>query len=196
MTLQRPLVFMFPEAIVFWSVFLWVFLPEIRLVRRATKSLPGEQDAGTARLIIVTDLVAQFAGFAASSLPWLVIPWPRIALYAGTGLLLAGSLLRKYCFRALGKYFTGAVAVSANQSVIDHGPYRWIRHPAYTGGFIMFLGVGVALGSWLSIAVLLLIPCYAYIRRVAAEERALLTTLGEPYRAYMARTKRFVPFVF
>ena len=196
MSLYRPLVFVFPEAIVFWIVFLWVFLPEIRLVRRATKSLPGGQDAGTARLIIVTDFVAQFAGFAASFLPWLVIPWPRAALYVGTGLLLAGSLLRKYCFRTLGKYFTGAVAVSADQSVIDHGPYRWIRHPAYTGGFIMFLGVGVALGNGVSISILLLVPCYAYIRRVRAEEDALLTTIGDPYRAYMARTKRFVPFVF
>jgi len=52
----------------------------------------------------------------------------------------------------------------------------------------MFLGLGLALGNWLSLIIFLLEICYVYSRRVQAEEKALLGTLGEPYRAYMART--------
>jgi protein-S-isoprenylcysteine O-methyltransferase Ste14 len=117
-------------------------------------------------------------------------------LYAGTGLLVAGSLLRRYCFRTLGKYFTAAVTISTDQPVIDKGPYRWIRHPGYAAGFVVFLGIGLALGNWLSLIIFFVEICYVYGRRVKAEEKALLGTIGEPYRAYMARTKRFIPFIF
>jgi protein-S-isoprenylcysteine O-methyltransferase Ste14 len=96
----------------------------------------------------------------------------------------------------LGKYFTAAVTVSADQPVIDKGPYHWIRHPGYTAGFVVFLGIGLALGNWLSLIIFFLEICYVYSRRVKAEEKAMLDTIGEPYRAYMARTKRFIPFIF
>ena len=85
---------------------------------------------------------------------------------------------------------------SADQPIIDKGLYRWIWHPGHTAGFIMFLGIGLALGNWLSLIIFFLEIWYVYSRRVKAKEKALLDTIGEPYRAYMARTKRFIPFVF
>ena len=60
----------------------------------------------------------------------------------------------------------------------------------------MFLGIGLALGNWLSLIIFLLEIWYVYSRRVKAEAKALLDTIGVPYRAYMARTKQFIPFVF
>ena len=59
----------------------------------------------------------------------------------------------------------------------------------------MFIGIGLALCSWISLAILFFAHCYLYGRRVAVEERALLDTLGAPYREYMSRTRRFIPFV-
>jgi protein-S-isoprenylcysteine O-methyltransferase Ste14 len=59
----------------------------------------------------------------------------------------------------------------------------------------MFTGIGIALGNWISAAVLFLVHCLLYGIRVSVEERALLATLGEPYRDYMSRTKRFIPHV-
>jgi len=194
--MPKPMLFTSPEAPLFWVVYLWAFVPEIRIVLQALKGGAGAQDAGTTRLIATINMVAQWAAVAASFLPWLVMSRPRAAFYAGTGLLIVGSLLRRYCFRLLGKYFTGAVIAKADQPVIERGPYRWIRHPSYTAGLIMFFGIGVALGHWVSVAILVLAPCCAYLRRVEVEERALLSSIGEPYRAYMARTKRFVPFVY
>ena len=110
--------------------------------------------------------------------------------------MLAGSLLRRHCFRMLGSSFTGAVVVSPEQTVVERGAYRYVRHPSYTAGAIIFLGVGLALANWISIAVLMTIVPIVYGYRVVVEERALADVIGEPYRQYMCRTKRFVPLVF
>lgn len=59
----------------------------------------------------------------------------------------------------------------------------------------MHAGLGLALTNWISFALLTIVPAVLYWIRVSVEERALLDTIGEPYRAYMARTKRFIPFV-
>ncbi len=190
-----PPVFEYLEAILFWVIFAWVFIPEILLTLKGPHP-SSSQDAGTFRLIDTASDVALFLAFVLAFLPGFAVPYPRLALYVGSGFLLAGGLLRRSCFRALGRYFTAIVTVLPEQPVIDTGPYRWIRHPGYTAAFVIYFGLGLALGSWLSLAVLFLTACLVYNRRVQAEEKALLNTLGEPYRAYMRRTKRFIPFLF
>jgi protein-S-isoprenylcysteine O-methyltransferase Ste14 len=194
--MHEPPVFAYDEAILFWIVLIWAFYPEILHSGIVAGAPTNRQDAGTLRLINVGSNIALLLAFAASFLPWLPLPYPRLALDAGIVLLAAGSLLRRYCFRILGEHFTAAVTVRTGQPVIDRGPYRWIRHPGYTAGFIMFLGIGLALGNWLGLAIFFLEIVVVYSQRIKAEEKALLDTLGEPYRAYMARTKRFIPFVF
>jgi protein-S-isoprenylcysteine O-methyltransferase Ste14 len=194
--MHEPPIFAYDEAILFWIVLIWAFYPEILHSGIVAGAPANRQDAGTLRLINMGSNVALLLAFAASFLPWLTLPYPRLALDAGIVLLAAGSLLRRYCFRILGGYFTAAVTVRAGQPVIDSGPYRWIRHPGYTAGFIMFLGISLAFGNWLSLAIFALEIGIVYSRRISAEEKALLDTLGEPYRAYMARTKRFIPFIF
>jgi protein-S-isoprenylcysteine O-methyltransferase Ste14 len=86
-------------------------------------------------------------------------------------------------------------AGSAGQPVITRGAYRWVRHPAYIGGILMFAGIGVALASWGSFAILVVAAIVVYGYRVRVEERALVQTIGEPYGAYMKTHKRLVPFV-
>ena len=194
--MHEPPVFAYGEAILFWLVLIWAFYPEILHSGIVAGARSNPQDAGTLRLINVGSNVALLLAFAASFLPWLILPYPHLALGAGIVLLAAGGMLRRLCFRILGEYFTAAVTVRAGQPVIDRGPYRWIRHPGYAAGFIMFLGIGLALGNWLGLAIFFLEIVVVYSQRVKAEEKALLDTLGEPYRAYMARTKRFIPFVF
>jgi protein-S-isoprenylcysteine O-methyltransferase Ste14 len=191
-----PPIFVYPEAIIFWIVFIWFFYLEFQHSRIVAGTLSTSQDAGTHRLINVGTKIALFLAFTVSFLPWFVISNQRIALDAGTGLLIVGDLFRQYCIRILGKCFTAAVIVIADQPVIEDGPYHWVRHPGYAAVFIVFLGIGFALGNWLSLIIFFIEVCFVYRRRVIVEEKALLNTIGEPYRAYMARTKRFIPFIF
>lgn len=120
----------------------------------------------------------------------------KIWFAAGLLVLLLGRLLRMHCWKMLGKHFTGDVRASADQPVIEDGAYRWVRHPSYTGGIVMYLGTGIALTNWLSAALMFLAGAVGYVYRVGVEERALQANLGGRYQEYMRRTKRFVPFVF
>jgi len=60
---------------------------------------------------------------------------------------------------------------------------------------MMFIGIGLALGSWLSFALLTIATIATYAYRVTVEERVLLETLGEPYGRYLKQRKRFIPYV-
>jgi protein-S-isoprenylcysteine O-methyltransferase Ste14 len=79
--------------------------------------------------------------------------------------------------------------------VIEAGPYRYIRHPSYTGALITVIGLGLALGNWASIVAMLACISAGYAYRIHVEEAALVSALGQPYREYMSRTARLVPFV-
>lgn len=184
-----------PLAIPFWIVFFFAFVREGRVIRGAIGNPPCEQDHGTFRALMIGSPVTMLVAAGVSLLPWLAIEHSVAALVAGMGLLVCGAVLRRLCFNALGQSFTGTVLVSRGQRLVQDGVYRLIRHPSYTAAFLMFTGIGFALGSWISVAILFLVHCYLYGVRVSVEERALLETLGEPYREYMARTKRFIPFV-
>lgn len=188
-----PPVFTHLLAIPFWLAFFWSFGGERAVIKKARTEASDAQDEGTMQLILVGNSVAMLAASVSAFAPWFVIPKARICLLVGAGLMVAGGILRRICFRTLGEYFSGVVQARADQPVIDFGPYRWIRHPSYTAGFLLFLGFGFGLASWLSVAILLLVNVYVYSRRVAVEERVLVDTIGEPYREYMRRTKRFIP---
>ena len=192
-----PLPFAWPYALAFWGAVVWAFAPEWRIIRRARAAGPNPQDAGSLRGIMLGNQLAMLLGFAlALRTPGAALArHPEVALWTGVAIVVAGSLLRRHCFRMLGESFTGEVYVYPDQPLVQRGAYRWVRHPSYTAGMLMFAGIGVALGNWLSLAALAVIPAAAYAYRVWAEERALVETIGEPYRAYMRRTKRFVPWV-
>lgn len=80
---------------------------------------------------------------------WYLGTW---ATWFGSALVLGGTIFRQWAIRTLGRYFTRQVLVSADQTVVENGPYRWVRHPSYTGATLQAAGVGFALGSWPSVA--------------------------------------------
>jgi protein-S-isoprenylcysteine O-methyltransferase len=124
------------------------------------------------------------------------IPGMRTELFlAGIALMWVGMGFRYYAMRVLGRYFTFQVDVHSGQTVIEAGPYRYIRHPSYTGALITVIGLGLALGNWASLVGMLLCISIGYAYRIRVEEAALVNALGQPYREYMSRTARLVPFV-
>jgi protein-S-isoprenylcysteine O-methyltransferase Ste14 len=192
---MRPLVSVWPYALVFWLVFVWAYAPEFSLNRRS-RSLADAQDAGSFRLVMSLQIVTLAAGFTiAFTGRFGALPSPQLWFWLGLGAMIAGSLLRRHCFRMLGPSFTAVVVVRPDQDVVDRGAYRWVRHPSYTAGALMLGGMTLALGNWVSVAVVMTAVVMTYGYRVRVEERALVATLGEPYRAYMRRTKRFIPMV-
>ena len=78
---------------------------------------------------------------------------------------------------------------------MDNGPYKLIRHPSYTGGLLILIGLGLALQSWGAVLITLLILSLAYGYRIHVEEKLLVTELGDEYIDYMKRTKRLIPYI-
>jgi protein-S-isoprenylcysteine O-methyltransferase len=111
-------------------------------------------------------------------------------------LFLGGLALRWYSVGYLGRYFTVNVSISTEHKLIDSGPYRYIRHPSYTGALLAFVGLGFCFGNWLSIVLLTLPMTAAFLWRIHVEERALTEALGENYRAYVRRTNALIPFIY
>jgi protein-S-isoprenylcysteine O-methyltransferase Ste14 len=74
---------------------------------------------------------------------------PFLAL--GSALIVSGALLRLYCYSALGKHFTFETGIAKNHTLVKTGPYRFVRHPSYTGAVLAYLGLLCyygAPGSW------------------------------------------------
>ncbi|HUC75573.1 MAG TPA: isoprenylcysteine carboxylmethyltransferase family protein [Vicinamibacterales bacterium] len=195
--MTRLVVYTWPYALFFWAALWWAFAPEFRLISRRREPSATPQDAHSKRIIAVGQGLATFAAFAiAATVQSATLAHPLWSFWVGLSAIVGGSLLRRHCRRMLGSSFTGAVIVNPDQSVVDRGAYHYVRHPSYTAGTIMFLGIGLALANWIGLAVLVGAVSIVYGYRVDVEERALVTVIGDPYRRYMSRTKRFVPLLF
>jgi protein-S-isoprenylcysteine O-methyltransferase len=117
------------------------------------------------------------------------------APYAGAALVLTGLGLRWWAVRTLGPLFTRDVRVEERQQVVDAGPFRWMRHPSYTGLVLELAGLGLAVRSSLSFVLIVALAITTVLYRVRIEERALVDSLGDEYVRYARRVRRFVPFV-
>ncbi len=120
--------------------------------------------------------------------------WPIFVI--GVVIVMLGVALRQWAVHSLGRFFTVQVRVRSGQTVVDTGPYRWVRHPSYTAIIISFVGIGVALENWVSLAVLVVVPTIGLVVRIHVEERALLDALGEPYRHFATSRARLIPKVW
>lgn len=110
-------------------------------------------------------------------------------------MIVGGMAFRAYAILTLGRYFTRAVRAHVGQTVVQRGPYRYIRHPSYTGLLVALVGVALTLSNWVGLAALLLCAGAGCAYRIAVEERELRRTLGDEYIAYMRRTRRLIPFI-
>jgi protein-S-isoprenylcysteine O-methyltransferase len=183
----------------FWCAYvLWVLLETIWSFTKRAGDRSKTRDRGSFPLLLGLLYIAVGLDFCfAFVLPQAAITWHRTAVFwVGIFLMLAGEALRYSAVATLGRFFTFSVAVHAGQTVVQSGPYRYIRHPSYTGGLLTLAGVGLALGNWAGLAVLLGLMGVAYGYRMRVEESALVESLGESYREYRMRTKRLVPFLF
>jgi protein-S-isoprenylcysteine O-methyltransferase Ste14 len=185
-------------APIFWGTFLlWMILELIASRTKRSGDRSQARDRGSYGLIVILLFVGLTADFTLSArLPQAAISWRRgLVFFSGIGLMLAGVAFRWWAIATLGKFFTFDVAIQSSQKVIDSGPYRYIRHPSYTGALITLIGIGLGLGNWAGLLALMGCMAIAYSYRISVEEKALIAALGEPYKQYIQRTRRIIPFL-
>jgi len=189
------------------GMLLAILLISERLLMRGRLSGDRERtaDRGSLRLLLVVIMASIILAWAAArlfpqaslaSLFDLDAPAARHIYEAGLGVFAAGVGLRWLAIAWLGRLFTFDVAIAADHRVIDTGPYRLIRHPAYTGSLLSYVGLGLCAGNAVSLVVLVVPIAAAFLRRIAIEEAALASALGPDYLDYMGRTKRLIPLIY
>lgn len=194
---MTPLPFVWPYALLFWAVLIWAYVPEFRIVRSARRN-QGAADSRSLQLILRGQSLASLVSYPLAWIPALQfsILHRAAVFFIGIATIFAGSLLRRHCWRMLGGSFTGDVQATPDQAIVTRGAYRFVRHPSYTAGIMLNAGVGIALGSWASTVLLGATSVAVYRYRMTVEERALAAVVGEPYREFMRRRKRLIPFVY
>jgi len=113
--------------------------------------------------------------------------------WLGLVLMIAGSAFRQWALIHLGQFFSRSVQIEAGHRVITTGPYRWVRHPAYTGMIMIYMGMIMALGTWLGALITFALVTGSLLYRIRVEEQALLSALGTEYREYMQNTWELFP---
>ncbi|MDH2900362.1 MAG: isoprenylcysteine carboxylmethyltransferase family protein [archaeon] len=192
------------EAIVFYIIYAaWiiseivgaVFLPWLR--RRSGFQVKSILDRGSRGVIFLGLFVAIYISFsfAANSVAMLPTSGRSILFSTGILLMLLGIFVRQWAIATLGRFFSLSVRVAQGHKVVSNGPYRFVRHPSYTGALLSFAGMGLVLGSWGALLVILLMFGLVFGYRISVEEKALRINLKDDYVTYMKKTKRLIPYL-
>ena len=185
------------EVVVQLTMAAWLVFEVGLLIRdRIRGKGSAARDQGTLVLNFVIITAAVVAAGIVTGVVKSIGPWQ----FGSTGLSVAGLLfmwaglaLRIWAIVVLGRSFRMTVEVDTGQHVVDGGPYRWVRHPSYTGIVLLMAGLGLVYGNMPALAILLVLPAGVLIHRILVEEAVLTEVMGKAYTDYAARTKRLVP---
>src|SRR5918911_3403865 len=141
------------------AILVWV-ISETPVVARGIASLAarrrGRRDRGSLAVVaLMLTGGAVLGSRLAFYIPDATITWQRPPVFfLGVALILLGAALRLWSILTLGRFFTPNVTVSSGQRVVERGPYRFVRHPSYSGLLLIMLGLGLTLTNRASLAVI------------------------------------------
>jgi protein-S-isoprenylcysteine O-methyltransferase len=110
----------------------------------------------------------------------------------GVGLSLYSQIMVLWTVRTLGRFLIPGLAVFRDHVLVTSGPFRWLRHPLYSGALALWLGAALGTLNWLLLALWPLLVA-AIIKELPVEEAMLRAKFGAAYDAYAAQTGRLVP---
>lgn len=124
---------------------------------------------------------------------WASLASPAWTRWVGVGLGLLSVPATYWVFSSLGKNVSETILTKEHHELVTHGAYRWIRHPLYTTGITLILGIGLAAANWLILLLGLIALASIRLAVIPLEEERLVATFGDDYRAYARRTGAMLP---
>lgn len=118
---------------------------------------------------------------------------PSYLFYPGLVIMIVGFAIYYWGVLTLEHFPSGSVRVIQDHKVIQRGPYRFVRHPLYASEILSFIGLGLALQSWVALLIILIGTGVFYSNKIRIEEKFLAAELGDEYVQYMKRVKRIIP---
>lgn len=187
-----------PELLFYALCAIWAG-SEFWLARRKRSDDPARRrDRGTLALLQVTIYACiALAIWLAHSGSWSFPPaWRMPLFWLGLASMAGGLAFRWWSIRVLAQFFTVDVSIRDDHRIVRDGPYRWLRHPSYTGALATFCGFGLALGDRASLLVVAVPVLLAFLHRIRVEEQALREAFPADYARYAQETKRLLPFLW
>lgn len=169
------------------------------ILSRTKRSHPSDTrfDKSSLRIIWITIAVSVNLGILLAFQPIGSLGNESRTLRAtGIALIICGVIVRWLAILSLKERFTVDVAITKGHRIVREGLYRFVRHPAYLGSLLSFLGLGIFFSNYVSLVVIFVPICLAFLYRIKIEERVLAATFGDDYLAYCASTKRLIPGIF
>lgn len=161
---------------------------------RGTGKRDDRSTLGLLWLVIGASIVAGV--YAATHWRGAALPHQQLLSVAGLLLFTIGITVRWWAIITLGRFFTVDVQIATDHQLVERGPFRFVRHPSYTGVLLAFVGFALSLANWAAM-LLIIVPIFcAFLRRMSVEEQALSRALGDDYVGYMRRTKRLLPGLY
>jgi protein-S-isoprenylcysteine O-methyltransferase Ste14 len=185
-------------TMIFYASMATWFLSEIIYKQKlqSTENDKKGKDSSTLMILWVVIILSIAGAVMLSDISSFQISENTSILYMGEVLILMGIILRLVIIRSLGKYFTVDVTIKEDHKIKKEGFYSYLRHPSYAASLLTFLGLGLYLNNWISLAVAVIPPFLAFSYRIRIEEKALIEQFGEEYREYRKTTKRLIPFIY
>jgi len=120
--------------------------------------------------------------------------FPRSAAlyFSGAAVLACGLGFAVWARQHLGRNWSGTVTVKEGHELIRTGPYRYVRHPIYTGLLLGFIGSAIARDEWRGVLAVA-IAWLALWRKLRLEERWMQERFGAAYARYRAEVPALVP---
>jgi protein-S-isoprenylcysteine O-methyltransferase Ste14 len=122
------------------------------------------------------------------------VPESLVYPAAGTLLLALGLGFAVWARRHLGRNWSAQVVVKEDHALVRSGPYRYVRHPIYTGILLAFLGMALTIGEWRALVGLAFV-LLSFMVKSREEEGRMRETFPE-YQEYQRRTAALVPYVY
>lgn len=135
---------------------------------------------------------------AGPSVDWLYVRFVRLypgVVWIGAPLVFAGLIVAFWARFHLAGNWSGSVTLKQDHELVRTGPYRFVRHPIYTGLLMAVAGTACAIGQMRGVLAFAL-TFYALWYKSRIEERLMVETFGAAYQRYRADVKGLIPFVF
>lgn len=123
------------------------------------------------------------------------LPGRTLVIGLGVGLALAGLLVRLWAMLTAAEFFNHVVQsrLRSEHELVQDGPYRWLRHPSYTGYYWFALGTQLVLLNPVALILYALILARYFRHRIPFEESALVQRFGRAYETFRATRRLLIP---
>ena len=172
-----------------WGAYWWIAARNVKQTTRQESF--GSRFAHIGPLLLAALLL---------TLPDLPLPWlyerfasaSALRFWLGTALVAAGLAFAVWARVTLGRNWSGTVTLKQDHELVRAGPYRFVRHPIYTGLLAGFLGTAIAMGQWRAVLALVIV-FVALWRKLLLEERWMAEQFGDAYARYRREVAALIP---